>query len=88
MHASCPVLYRIGKEKSWKVAKMVDMSATGIQFISSENPEISSSICIHVKPGSKKMIPEIIASGVVVRSENMGDDSYAVSCRLTEVSTN
>jgi len=85
MQANCPVLFRLGKEKSWKVAKISNLSATGIQFVSTENPPISTNISIHIKPGSKKTIPEIIASGMVVRAEVLDDDTYAISCRLTEV---
>ena len=86
MDLNCPVLYRQAGEKNWKVGKMQNLSATGIQFISTDDLQASTPIRIQVKPGSKKSIPEIIASGKVVRSEPLDDDNYVLSCSLTQVS--
>jgi hypothetical protein len=86
MQLTCPVLYRQAGEKTWNVGKMQNLSATGIQFISMDDLQPSSPIHIQVKAGSKKSIPEITASGKVVRSEPLDGDGYVISCSLTQVS--
>ena len=86
MQLTCPVLFRPTGEKTWKVGKIQNLSATGIQFISTDDIQPSTPIQIQVKPGSKKTIPEITASGKVVRSELLDGDGYIISCSLTQVS--
>ena len=86
MDLACPVLYRLGNEKPWKVGKMRNLSATGIQIVAAENPAPATPIYIQIKPGSKKSIPAISASGKVVRSEPLEDGIYAFSCSLTDIS--
>ena len=86
MQLTCPVLFRQAGVKNWNVGKMQNLSATGIQFISTEELQPSTPIHIQVKPGSKKTIPEITASGKVVRSELHDGEGYVISCNLTQVS--
>jgi len=86
LEARCPVLYQLDKAKSWKVGKMQNLSATGLQLICNETIPAFTTVHIHVKPGTKKNIPEIKATGEVVRSENT-DDGYIISCKLTEVAS-
>jgi len=81
----CPVLYRHDENKPWKVGKMQNLSATGMCLITTDNPESAKKIFIHVKPGSQKIIPEIIASGDIIRIENINDE-YVLACNLTNVS--
>ena len=83
--AQCPVLYRVGDDTPWKVARMENMSATGIKIIANEDLPTPLEINIHIKPGSKKSIPEIKAIGVVIRSESCNDGEYIISCKLTAV---
>jgi hypothetical protein len=86
MQLNCPVLYRQAGEKTWNVGKMQNLSATGIQFICKDDLQPSTAIHIQVKAGSKKTIPQIIASGKVVRSEPLDEGQYVLSCNLTQVS--
>ncbi len=67
---------------------MQNLSATGIQFICTISLPESTAISIQVKPGSKKSIPEITASGTVIRTETLEDGSYRLSCSLTKVANN
>lgn len=87
MQALCPVLYRLGKKNGWKVAKMYNLSATGVQFLCADKPVQSTVVSIHVKPGSKKNIPELIAKGEVLRIEELAEDQFLLSCKLTEVAS-
>ena len=87
LEARCPVLYQIDKQKSWKVGKMQNLSATGLQLLCNKAIPADTIIHIHVKPGTQKNIPEIKATGEVVRSEYI-DDSYIISCKLTVVCSN
>jgi hypothetical protein len=87
IQAMCPVLYRLGEDKSWKVARMYNFSATGIQFQCADEPALSTSVSIHVKPGSKKNIPELIAKGSVIRIDKLSEQEFLLSCQLTKVSS-
>ena len=87
MQVTCPVLYHLDKTKGWKVAKMVNLSATGIQFVCTDEPSLNTYLSIHVKPGSKKNIPELIAKGLVTRIEKVTDEEYLLACKLTDVSS-
>ena len=87
LKARCPVLYQIDQQKSWKVGKMQNLSATGLQLICNESIQTDTIVHIHVKPGTQKSIPEIRAVGEVVRTET-AEEGYIISCKLTEVSSN
>ena len=87
LDAQCPVLYQLDNSNNRKVAKMQNLSATGIQMVADEAIASSALIKIQVKPGSKKTIPGIKATGKVVRCEPLDDGKYLISCLLTDVSS-
>lgn len=80
----CPVLYRYDNNKPWKVGKMLNFSATGMLLVITEDPEEANNISIHVKPGSQKAIPEITATGKIIRVDKTNDE-FVLACRLTNV---
>jgi len=84
--AQCPVLYRTDETSPWKVARMENVSATGIRLIVEELLPVSTELYIHIKPGSKKSIPEIKAKGVITRTDTANESDYVISCNLKEVS--
>lgn len=83
----CPILYRYSDKKAWKVGKMLNLSATGMQLITNEDPEKKKTIHLHVKPGSQKVIPEITATGEIIRINDVGD-KFILACRLTNMTRN
>jgi len=80
----CPVLYHYGDNQTWKVGKMLNFSATGMLLLINEEPGEENIINIHVKPGSKKVIPEITATGEIIRVDKTHDE-FILACRLTNV---
>ena len=84
LDARCPVLYQPDGQQSWKVGKMQNLSATGLQLICNDNLQPFTLVHIHVKPGTRKDIPEIRASGEVVSCEAL-QQGYMVSCKLTRI---
>jgi hypothetical protein len=82
---TCPVLYRPSSSKRWQVAKMVDFSATGIRMVCDENLPKDTVLDIQVKPGSKKTVPPLVASGVIVRCEINNEQRFEISCKITKV---
>jgi len=64
---------------------MQNFSATGMLLTATEDPANEKSIHIHVKPGSQKIIPEIAASGEIMRVES-SDNEFVVACKLTNIS--
>ena len=81
----CPVLYAVGNSKKWQVGILANMSATGLMMKCKERLLRNISISIMLKPGQNKLIPEITAKGKVIRCNQVGEDEYEVSCKLTEV---
>ena len=82
---SCPVLYLLPAAKRWQVAKLTDFSATGISMICDDRLDVGTDIEIQIKPGSKKTVPAVSATGNVVRCETNNEQRYVVSCKLTKV---
>lgn len=82
---TCPVLYRLSAAKRWQVAHLVDFSATGIRMVCDDNLTIDSEIAIQIKPGSKKTVPALAATGIVVRSELNAEQRFEVSCKVIKV---
>ena len=82
---TCPVLYRLPDAKRWQVARLVDFSATGVRMECDDNLSINSEIAIQIKPGSKKTVPALSVTGVVVRSELNAQQRFEVSCKVIKV---
>lgn len=82
---TCPVLYRLSAAKRWQVARLVDFSATGVRMVCDDNLTINSELAIQIKPGSKKTVPELSVTGVVVRSELNAEQRFEVSCKVIKV---
>lgn len=86
MPARCPVLYRLLSAKQWRVAKLVDFSATGLRMECDDNLVTGTLVAIQIKPGSNKIIPAITAQGEVVRCEANAQSVFEVSCKLSKIS--
>ena len=82
---TCPVLYRQAAGKRWQVARLLDFSATGICMICDDNLPIDTKVDIQIKPGSQKTVPELSASGFVVRSLVTDEQRFEVSCKIIKV---
>lgn len=82
---TCPVLYRLSSSKRWQVARLVDFSATGICMVCEDNLPMDTEVSIQIKPGSQKTVPELSASGVVVRSVTTDEQRFEISCKITKV---
>ena len=85
-NSQCPVLYRFDEKSPWRIGKMQNLSATGISFITPDDPLNERRIYIHIKPGSQKTIPELIASGEIVRTNDTNNNEFILSCKLTDIS--
>ena len=85
---NCPALYRLGPNKRWQVAKMVEYSATGITMICDENLSEGTELDIQIKPGSIKTIPELSVTGRVMRSETNNDQRFNISVKILKVLRN
>lgn len=85
METECPVLYAVGESKKWQVGILVNFSATGLLMKCKERLLKNINISILFKPGQNKLVPEVAAKGKVIRCEQVGDDEFEVSCKLTEV---
>ncbi|HEC20417.1 MAG TPA: PilZ domain-containing protein [Gammaproteobacteria bacterium] len=82
---TCPVLYRLASSKAWKVGRLVDFSATGICMVCDGRIPEGVHISVQIKPGSQKTVPELAASGLVLRVVLNEEQKYVVSCKLTKV---
>lgn len=83
--AVCPVLYIIASAKRWRVAKLIDFSATGLRMLCDENLPVDSEIEIQIKPGSQKTVPALSATGIVVRNDVNEEQRFEISCKLIKV---
>lgn len=81
----CPVLYSVGSSKKWQVAILCNMSATGLLMKTKEQMVDDIGVSVMTKPGTNRLVPEIICKGIVTRCVKKGDEHYEVSCKLTEV---
>ncbi len=82
---TCPVLYLLPPAKRWQVAKLVDFSATGISMVCDDPLNVGTEVSLQIKPGSRKIVPELSATGIVMRSEINDEHQYVISCKLTKV---
>ena len=82
---NCPAIYRLGTNKRWLVAKMVEYSATGISMACDEDLPKGVSIDVQIKPGSVKTIPPMSLEGTVVRSSLNDEDRYVISVKIIKV---
>lgn len=82
---TCPVLYLPPLAMRWQVARLKDFSATGISMVCDAKLAIGTEISLQIKPGSQKIVPPLSATGVVVRSDDFGEQQYVVSCKLIKV---
>ena len=83
--ASCPVLYLVKPKTRWIVAKLEEFSATGMSMVCDENLPMGSGICIQIKPGSLKTVPQISAEGIVIRCDTNSENRFKISCKITKV---
>jgi len=81
----CPVLYSVGSSKKWRVAILINMSATGILMKAKEQLLDDIAITITTKPGNNRLVPEITGKGMVTRCTKISENDYEISCKLNEV---
>lgn len=82
---TCPVLYRLAANERWRVARLVDFSATGICMVCDDKLPLDAEVSIQIKPGSQKTVPELSASGYVVRTVTSSEESFKISCKILKV---
>ena len=80
--ACCPVLYLIPLSKRWTVGRLIDFSATGLCMVCDTQVDVGTDISVHIKPGSKKVVPAISAVGKVTRCEETTEQRFVVACKL------
>ena len=85
METECPVLYAIGNSKKWQVGILVNFSATGLLMKCKERLLKNIAISILFKPGQNKLVPEVAAKGKVIRCNQISEEEFEISCKLTEV---
>ncbi|WP_455212029.1 PilZ domain-containing protein [Kaarinaea lacus] len=85
METECPVLYAVGNSKKWQVGILVNYSATGLLMKCKERLLKNINISILFKPGQNRLVPEVAAKGKVIRCNQIGEDEFEVSCKLTEI---
>ena len=85
LETECPVLYAIGNSNKWQVGILVNFSATGLLMRCKEQLLKNINISIIFKPGQNRLVPEIAAKGKIIRCDEIGEDEFEVSCKLTEV---
>ena len=85
LDTECPVLYAVGNSKKWQVGILVNFSATGLLMKCKEQLLKNIKISIVLKPGQNKIVPEIAAKGKVIRCNQISEEEYEISCKLTEV---
>jgi hypothetical protein len=47
--------------------------------------EVGTEVFVQIKPGSKKTVPAISATGSVIRCEENDEQRFVVSCKLIKV---
>jgi hypothetical protein len=85
IETECPVLYSVGSSKKWQVAILSNMSATGLLMQTKEQLANDVAISVMTKPGTNRLVPQIIGKGIVTRCVKKGDEHFDVSCKLHEV---
>lgn len=85
IETECPVLYAVGNSKKWQVGILVNYSAIGMSMKCKERLLKNINISILFKPGQNRLVPEIAAKGKVLRCNQLGEQEFEVSCKLTEV---
>ena len=85
IETECPILYSVGNSQKWQVAVLCNMSATGLLMKTKEQLVDEIKITVMTKPGTNRLVPEITATGVVVRCVEKTSEEFEVSCKLTEV---
>ncbi|NOZ54973.1 MAG: hypothetical protein GXP08_17855 [Gammaproteobacteria bacterium] len=85
IETECPVLYSVGSSRKWRVAILMNMSATGILMKTKEQLLDDIAITIMTKPGNNRLVPAIIGKGMVTRCKKQKGNDYEISCKLTEV---
>jgi hypothetical protein len=85
LETECPVLYAVGNSNKWQVGILINFSATGLLMKCKERLLKNINISILFKPGQNRLVPEVSAKGKVIRCNQMAEDDFEVSCKLTEV---
>jgi len=85
IETECPILYAVGSSKKWRVAILMNMSATGILIRAKEQLLDDIAITIMTKPGNNRLVPEITGKGMVTRCTKKSENDYEISCKLKEV---
>lgn len=85
LETQCPVLYAIGNSKKWRVAILVNYSATGLLLKCKEQLMRNINITIMIKPGSNRLAPKITAIGTVTRCEPLDGTEFHISLKLSKV---
>lgn len=80
--ANCPVRYKIGPEKTWQEAILIEYSATGARIQCEELILKGTRMFLEVLPGLTKNIPPFTAEAVAIRFALDDEHRFQVGCEF------
>lgn len=86
-NAECQILYAIGSSARWRIATLINMSATGLLMDCTEPLLRNINVTIKTKPGVNRSVPSFTGNGKITRCDTIDKENhhYQISCKLVKI---